>query len=86
MKHFMRLSTEFQNKNRISAKQCAQFGTHVAFCVAGDRTAWILPFTAGGFIYIALVSVVPELMKETNWRVDSGHISVLQLGSIAVYG
>ncbi|KAJ8921088.1 hypothetical protein NQ315_015885 [Exocentrus adspersus] len=26
--------------------------------------AWILPFTAGGFIYIALVSVIPELLDE----------------------
>ncbi|KAK2172566.1 hypothetical protein NP493_941g00000 [Ridgeia piscesae] len=35
---------------------------------AGNRTAWILPFTAGGFIYIALVSLVPELLKENDWR------------------
>ena len=28
--------------------------------------AWILPFTAGGFIYIALVSVLPELLEETT--------------------
>ncbi|GJQ86580.1 Catsup [Trypoxylus dichotomus] len=27
-------------------------------------TSWILPFTAGGFIYIALVSVIPELLEE----------------------
>jgi len=31
---------------------------------AGDRTAAILPFTAGGFIYISLVTVVPELLRE----------------------
>ncbi len=34
----------------------------------GNRTAWILPFTAGGFIYVALVTVVPDLLKETNPR------------------
>ena len=33
---------------------------------AGDRTAAILPFTAGGFIYIALVTVVPELLQEKS--------------------
>lgn len=33
---------------------------------AGDRTAWILPFTSGGFIYIAMVTVLPDLLKETN--------------------
>ncbi|XP_053329089.1 zinc transporter SLC39A7 isoform X2 [Spea bombifrons] len=29
-------------------------------------TLWILPFTAGGFIYIATVSVIPELLKDSN--------------------
>lgn len=34
---------------------------------AGELAAnWILPFTAGGFIYIALVSVIPELLEEEN--------------------
>lgn len=28
--------------------------------------SWILPFTAGGFIYIAMVSVIPELLDEPN--------------------
>lgn len=27
---------------------------------------WILPFTAGGFIYIAAVSVLPELLEEST--------------------
>lgn len=35
---------------------------------AGIKTAWILPFTAGGFIYIALVTIVPELVKEEKPR------------------
>ncbi|XP_070792291.1 LOW QUALITY PROTEIN: zinc transporter SLC39A7 [Pituophis catenifer annectens] len=29
-------------------------------------TAWILPFTAGGFIYVATVSVIPELLQEAG--------------------
>ncbi|XP_060086474.1 zinc transporter SLC39A7 [Heteronotia binoei] len=29
-------------------------------------TAWILPFTAGGFIYVATVSVIPELLQESG--------------------
>ncbi|XP_064629946.1 zinc transporter ZIP13-like isoform X2 [Lineus longissimus] len=33
---------------------------------AGDSTAWILPFTSGGFIYIALVTVAPDLLKEKD--------------------
>ena len=31
--------------------------------------AWVLPFTAGGFIYIATVSVIPELLEDTKlWQ------------------
>ncbi|KAF0290552.1 Zinc transporter ZIP13 [Amphibalanus amphitrite] len=33
-----------------------------------DRTAWILPFTAGGFIHIALVGVLPEVCREREPR------------------
>ncbi|XP_043533883.1 zinc transporter Slc39a7 isoform X2 [Chiloscyllium plagiosum] len=29
-------------------------------------TAWILPFTAGGFVYIATVSVIPELLDDSK--------------------
>lgn len=30
--------------------------------VGATATAWILPFTAGGFVYIATVTVLPELL------------------------
>ena len=37
--------------------------------VGDAATAWILPFTAGGFIYIATVSVIPELLEDTDlWQ------------------
>lgn len=42
-------------------------GTAVSLLTGGTGEAaatWILPFTAGGFIYIALVSVIPELLDE----------------------
>ncbi|KAF7688031.1 hypothetical protein HF521_014037 [Silurus meridionalis] len=35
---------------------------------AENATAWILPFSSGGFLYIALVNVVPDLLQETNFR------------------
>ena len=35
-------------------------------CISGECTAWILPFTSGGFIYIALVTVVPDLLDEKH--------------------
>ncbi|KAF5306411.1 hypothetical protein FQA39_LY08920 [Lamprigera yunnana] len=37
---------------------------------------WVLPFTAGGFIYIALVSVIPELLEEEKPGIKQ---TVLQL-------
>lgn len=48
----------------------------MAGCVVGllaesdaGAPAWILPFTAGGFIYIATVSVIPELLVDTSpWQ------------------
>lgn len=30
------------------------------------RTSWIMPFTAGGFLHIALVTVLPDLLQEEN--------------------
>lgn len=33
-----------------------------------NATAWILPFTSGGFLYIALVNVVPDLLEEPSLR------------------
>ncbi|XP_078487999.1 zinc transporter ZIP13 [Ciona intestinalis] len=35
---------------------------------AGDRVSWILPFTSGGFIYIALCTCVPDLLEEKSPR------------------
>ena len=35
---------------------------------AGERTAWILAFTSGGFLYIALVTVVPDLLQEKHGK------------------
>lgn len=35
----------------------------------GAGTAWILPFTAGGFIYIATVTVIPEILDDSSvWQ------------------
>ena len=34
----------------------------------GHQTEWMLPFTAGGFIHIALVSLLPDLIRESDAR------------------
>ncbi|XP_030376915.1 protein catecholamines up [Scaptodrosophila lebanonensis] len=45
-------------------------GTALALLGAGSgdnsSAPWVLPFTAGGFIYIATVSVLPELLEEST--------------------
>ncbi|XP_065355548.1 protein catecholamines up [Calliphora vicina] len=44
-------------------------GTALALIGVGadaDAAPWVLPFTAGGFIYIATVSVLPELLEEST--------------------
>ncbi|XP_033061341.1 zinc transporter ZIP13 isoform X1 [Trachypithecus francoisi] len=36
---------------------------------AEETAAWVLPFTSGGFLYIALVNVLPDLLEEEDpWR------------------
>ena len=47
--------------------------------VAESKTGWILPFTAGGFLHIGLVSILPELLEET-----SAKESFKQLGAILI--
>ena len=43
-------------------------------------TTWILPFTAGGFIYIATVSVIPELLEDTKFWQSVKEIIALLIG------
>ncbi|XP_058485565.1 zinc transporter ZIP13 [Solea solea] len=48
-------------------------GTCFVLCTQSPKgtenaTAWILPFTSGGFLYIALVNVVPDLLQESSLR------------------
>ncbi|KAK7474327.1 hypothetical protein BaRGS_00034462 [Batillaria attramentaria] len=52
--------------------------------LAGERTAWILPFTSGGFLYIALVTVVPDLLQERHWRESVKQVACLLLGVVAM--
>ena len=47
----------------------AMLGTLCSLAAEGvgdAATVWVLPFTAGGFIYIATVSVIPELLEDTK--------------------
>ncbi|XP_012054443.1 PREDICTED: protein catecholamines up [Atta cephalotes] len=61
----------------------ALLGTFVSLLADGMgdfATRWILPFTAGGFIYIATVSVIPELLTATKLWQSIMEISALLFG------
>lgn len=55
---------------QLSTALGALTGTVISLLMKGEvATTWILPFTAGGFIYIATVSVIPELLEDTKlWQ------------------
>ncbi|XP_022805743.1 zinc transporter ZIP13-like [Stylophora pistillata] len=52
---------------------------------AGDSTAWVLPFTSGGFIYIALVTIVPDLLQETRPK-ESMKQTIMMIAGISCMG
>ena len=61
----------------------AMFGTVLSlFAVEVTETAssWILPFTAGGFIYVATVSVLPELLDTTSFAQSFKEVLALVVG------
>ena len=41
---------------------------------------YVLPFAAGGFVYIAGSTLIPELHKECGWKESFWHISFFVLG------
>ncbi|XP_013786533.1 protein catecholamines up-like [Limulus polyphemus] len=45
-----------------------------------EASTWILPFTAGGFIYIATVSVIPEILEDTKFWQSVKEIIALLVG------
>ena len=48
-------------------------------------TLFILPFAAGGFVYIAGSTLIPELHKECGWKESLWHISFFVLGIILMW-
>ncbi len=46
----------------------------------GGATVYLLPFAAGGFIYIAASDLIPELHREVNPRKSLASFSLLLLG------
>lgn len=50
----------------------------------GHQTDWMLPFTAGGFIHIALVSLLPDLIKESDVRTSAKQVVAVSGGVLVM--
>lgn len=61
------------------------FGSLAALVFSGGeveaRTSWILPFTAGGFLHIGLVTILPELLKESSPKESLKQLATLLFGT-----
>ncbi|KAI6204668.1 hypothetical protein M3Y94_00702800 [Aphelenchoides besseyi] len=49
------------------------------------QSSWVLPFTAGGFIYIAAVSVLPELLEKSSALLTLAQIAAMSVGVFCMY-
>ena len=58
----------------------------IAGGIGPAATAGILPFTAGGFIYIACVSVLPELLENSSLKQSILEILALVAGVCMMVG
>lgn len=42
--------------------------------------SWVLPFTAGGFIYIATVNVIPILLEDCSFKQSIKEVLAIVVG------
>jgi zinc and cadmium transporter len=49
-----------------------------------DKAVYFLPVTAGGFIYLALVDVVPQIHAVPKWREMAVQLLLILLGLILI--
>ncbi|CAF0781073.1 unnamed protein product [Didymodactylos carnosus] len=47
---------------------------------AGARTVYVLPFTSGGFLFVALVKTVPDLLENISLRDTFLHVIGIMVG------
>ncbi|XP_054998482.1 zinc transporter ZIP13 isoform X3 [Sorex araneus] len=75
-------------KLQLSTALGGLLGAGFAICTQSPKgveetVAWVLPFTSGGFLYIALVTVLPDLLEEDDpWH--SAQQVLLLLAGIVV--
>lgn len=64
---------------------CAILGTLLALIIgmqADNFSTFIIPFTAGGFIYIATADLIPELKKDTSLKKSLLQLLMIILGIV----
>lgn len=52
---------------------------------SGKIVSFLIPFTAGGFIYIAASDLIPELHKENDIKKSIGHLIFLVAGAMLMF-
>lgn len=52
---------------------------------AEARTSWIMPFTAGGFLHISLVTVLPELLLEEDPKESIKQFTLIMAGIFVMF-
>ncbi|VDK42710.1 unnamed protein product [Anisakis simplex] len=88
------LRADFDKWSAVRAQLLTAVGGIAGACVAlfintdtvlGGAAQWILPFTAGSFLNIALAHILPELMREVNPRQSLLQLALL-FGGIGIMG
>jgi len=60
------------------------FGYFISFQIE-NMTTYLLPFAAGGFIYISASDLMPEIRKETNLKKSIASFGIFLIGILIMY-
>ncbi|CAF1336065.1 unnamed protein product [Rotaria magnacalcarata] len=62
-------------------------GASMALCYSNflHSTLWVLPFTSGAFLYVALVKTVPDLLKENDLKHSFRQLIGVLGGLLSIY-
>ncbi|XP_047539713.1 zinc transporter ZIP13 homolog [Vanessa atalanta] len=77
-------------KAQLATASAGLIGAMTAVIFSGARnaieakTSWIVPFTAGGFLHIALVTVLPDLLRENDKMESLKHLGALIAGILVM--
>ncbi|XP_063541793.1 zinc transporter ZIP13 homolog [Cydia strobilella] len=77
-------------KAQFATASAGLIGAMTAVIFSGARnaieakTSWIVPFTAGGFLHIALVTVLPDLLREEDKWESLKHLAALVAGIVVM--